>query len=213
MTVVIAVVNLKGGSAKTTTAAFLAQAFHDAGLSVLVVDADPQGSLLRWADGAEWPMPTIALPARTLHMQLRGLAGEHDVVIVDTPPLDSQAGIVSSALRAADLVVVPVAPTPMEVERLSAVRDAIDDVAALRPDGCPPSAVAVLSRTVARAASTAVWRAALVDDGWRVLGAEVRRLESIAQAAGDPIQQTGPYAAVASEVLDITLTIEGASAA
>lgn len=207
---VITVANLKGGSSKTTTAAFLAQALHDAGLAVLVVDADPQASTLRWSESAGWPMATVGLPVRNLHAQLEGIAAGHDVVVIDTPPLDIQAGIVHSALRAADLVVVTTAPTPIECERVGAVKAALDDVAALRADGEAPRAVVLLTRTVARAASTEVWRQALQQSGWHVLSAEVRRLEVIAQAAGDPIKDTGPYADVASEVLDVTL--EGVAA-
>lgn len=206
MPTVITVANLKGGSSKTTTTAFLAQALHDAGLSVLVVDADPQSSTLRWSEASAWPMATVGLPMRTLHAQLPGLASDHDVVVVDTPPLDTQSGIVQSALRAASVVVITTAPTPMEIERVEAVRAALDDVASLRPDGQPPRAVVLLTRTVAQAASTDVWRSSLTSDGWHVLTAEVRRLEAIAQAAGDPITNTGPYAAVASEVLDAAMS-------
>jgi chromosome partitioning protein len=39
------IANQRGGSAKTTTTAVLARSFADRGLRVLVIDADPQGSL------------------------------------------------------------------------------------------------------------------------------------------------------------------------
>ncbi|WP_287003563.1 ParA family protein, partial [Gordonia sp. UBA7860] len=46
----IAVVNLKGGSTKTTSAAYLLHALAESGLSVLGVDADPENcSLVRWS--------------------------------------------------------------------------------------------------------------------------------------------------------------------
>jgi len=45
--IVLAVVNLNGGTGKTTTAAFVAHALHEQGRHVLVVDADPQGSAQR----------------------------------------------------------------------------------------------------------------------------------------------------------------------
>lgn len=211
----IAVCNLKGGSSKTTTTAYLAHAFAASGLRVLVVDADPQCSTLRWAEDAAWDIPVIGLPVRTLHTQLAGLAVAHDVVLIDTPPLDTQSGIVHSAMRAADLVVVTTAPTPLEVERVAAVRAALEDVAPLRQDSAPPPAVVLLTRTVARAASTTVWREMLATQDWHVLTAEVRRLEAIAQAAGDPITDTGPYTTVAGEIFDVILseptTAEGVS--
>lgn len=198
----IAVVNLKGGSSKTTTAAHLSAEFAGAGLSVLSVDGDPQGSMLRWAELGGWSWATIGLPVRTLHTQLAGVAGGHEVVVIDTPPLETQSGIVASALRAADLVVVPTAPTPIEVERLVAVRAALEDVAPLRADSAPPPARVLLTRTVTSAASPAAWRQALVEDGWSVLHTVVPRLEVIAQSYGDPIRLGGPYAAAVSELLD-----------
>jgi chromosome partitioning protein len=203
--ITIAVVNLKGGSSKTTTAAHLSAELHAAGLRVLTVDADPQGSSLRWSEAAAWPWATIGLPVRTLHTQLGGLLGGHDVVVIDTPPLETQSGIVASALRAADLVIVPTAPTPIELERLPAVRQALDDVAPLRRDGQPPPARVLLTRTVANAASTPAWRASLVEDGWSVLKTAVPRLEAIAQSYGDPIRAHagGPYQWVTDELLDI----------
>jgi chromosome partitioning protein len=197
----IAVVNLKGGSSKTTTTAHLCAELHAAGLRVLTVDADPQGSCLRWADLAGWPWPTIGLPVRTLHTQLAGLLGERDVVVIDTPPLASQSGIVASALRAASLVIVPTAPTPLEFERLPAVRAALDDVGPLRPDGTPPPARVLFTRTVPAAVSTSVWRQALTEEGWIVMETEVRRLEVLAQSYGDPIATgTGWYAAAVQEL-------------
>jgi len=203
-TTTIAVVNLKGGSSKTTTTAHLCAELHGTGLRVLTVDADPQGSSLRWSEAAGWPWPTIGLPVRTLHTQLAGLTGGHDVVVIDTPPLESQSGIVASALRAATLVIVPTAPTPIEVERLPAVRAALDDVGPLRLDGRPPATRVLLTRTVAAAVSTGVWRRSLTEDGWDVLATAVPRLEALSQSYGDLIRPgTGPYAVVAAELLDI----------
>lgn len=60
----ITIANLKGGSAKTTTTAYLAHAFLAAGKSVLAIDSDPQGSLLRWSEADGWSVPTTGLPVR-----------------------------------------------------------------------------------------------------------------------------------------------------
>jgi chromosome partitioning protein len=199
------VTNLKGGTAKTTTGAFLAHALADAGLSVLMVDADPQGSALRWAESAGWELPVVGLPIRTLHTKLAEIAGDRDAVVVDTPPLDEARGIVLSALRVADHVLIPTAPTPIEVERLPMVRTALEDVAELRADGRPPLSHILLTRTVSNAASTSAWRAAIADEGWNVLTAEIRRLEVFAQAFGDPIRNAADtdYGMAVAELLDV----------
>jgi len=199
----IAVVNTKGGSAKTTTAAYLAHALAALGLRVLVVDADPQASAVRWSETGRWSIPAVGLATRLIHQQLPTLVAGQDglVVVIDTPPLVEQAGIVTSAVRAADVVLVPVAPTPIEIERLPHVRAVLDDAGPLRRSGVPPTVRVLLTRTHPLATSTRVWRGVLEDRGWTVLGTEVRRLESIAQACGGPISDVGAYAVVAAEVL------------
>lgn len=64
----IAIVNLKGGSTKTTSAAYLLHALAESGLSVLGVDADPENcSLVRWSDLARWEIPVVGMPVKDLH--------------------------------------------------------------------------------------------------------------------------------------------------
>ena len=80
--------NLKGGSAKTTSTAYLAHAYAQQGQNVLIVDADPQGSALRWSEAGEWDIPTLALPVKNLHTRLGGIVSpEVYVVLIYTPPL------------------------------------------------------------------------------------------------------------------------------
>ncbi|WP_216076039.1 ParA family protein, partial [Acinetobacter baumannii] len=49
----LALLNSKGGVGKTTATMMLAAAFTDAGRSVEVWDADPQGSASEWIEDAE----------------------------------------------------------------------------------------------------------------------------------------------------------------
>lgn len=202
MVEIIAVVNLKGGSAKTTTTAYLAHAYARNRRHPLVVDADPQGSALRWSEQGEWSVPTIALPVKNLHTRLSGIVPpEVDTVFIDTPPLDEQAGIVYSSLRAANIVIVTMAPTMAEYERLPDVWAAIDEVEPLR-DHAPEVAV-LLNRTVANAASTGTFRDQLTEDGHRVLSTTIPRREAIAQAFGGPVSDLGKYADAAAEIQKI----------
>lgn len=202
---VITITNLKGGSAKTTSTAYLAHAYAARGRSVLVVDADPQGSALRWSEAGEWEVPTLALPVKNLHSRLAGIVPPAtDLVLIDTPPLDENAGIVYSALRAADMVLVTMAPTMMEFERLPDVWAAIDEVEPLRDT--PPVSAVLLNRTVSNARSTEMFRELITDSGRHVLTTTIPRRESIAQAFAAPVTDLGAYVTVADEISALGVT-------
>jgi chromosome partitioning protein len=189
VTTTISVIDLKGGSGKTTSAAFVLHVLHAWGWPVLGVDADPQQSLLDWHGIADWPFPVVALPSERLHRDLDGITGDRFAArVIDTPPTEHGKAIALSAARAATHVVIPVAPSPIEYKRLPDVAKLLNEAASLRPDGVAPAREAVLLvRTVAGAASTQVYRDYMVEDGWRVLGGEVRRLERYSQSFGGPV--------------------------
>ena len=200
----IAVANLKGGSTKTTSSAFVLHALQQAGLEVIGVDADGENeSLLAWSEAGQWTIPVIGMPVNDLHRKLPGITGDrYDAVVIDTPPMKERKGVVVSALRLASHVLVPMAPTGMEYSRLSAIRDVCEDVAALR-EGTPAELAVVLTRTVPNAASTDVYRQLIRDDGVRVLGPTIGRLERFAQAYGLPIENAAAtaYGDIVAELL------------
>ena len=118
MAVVITVAQQKGGAGKTTLAANLATALAP-GRRVAILDIDPQHSLQRWnalrlaRDPAPPAITFSDLSGWRLAGELDRLRREHDVVIVDSPPqVDADA---RRAIRAADLVVVPVQPSPPDI--------------------------------------------------------------------------------------------------
>ena len=185
---VVAVVNLKGGTGKTTTAAFLGHAWAASGLRVTFVDADhPQYALSRWAELAAWNLPVMGLGSKQLHVQLPGIltSATCDLAVVDTPPLEEHRGIVTAALRAADDIVVTLAPTTAELHRTGAVFDAIDDVAPLR--AMPARVTVCLNRVDRRARADRVIRAALTDAGHHVLDHDVPLRQAYAQAFGSVV--------------------------
>ena len=184
--IIITVSNFKGGSGKSTTAAYLGHAYQQLGLRVAIVDCDPQGSLLGWADQAEFDIPTMALPSGSIHRQLGGIVGDNfDVVVLDTPGFRDSAGIVYSAIRASDYVVITMAPTMMELDTVSNILDAVDEMHAVIDR--PITTRVLLNRTVANAASTDVVREAIKDLGAQVFTTTIPRREAIAQAANGPI--------------------------
>ena len=131
----------------------------------------------------------MALPSRELHRRLPEIARDDDVVIIDTPQLEDHAGIARSALRYADEIVIPCAPSPIEINRTTPVREEIAEVEAARAN--PARSAVLLNRCIARAHSTADAREALQDLGYDVLATAVPRLEVYAQSFGMPVPDTG----------------------
>lgn len=198
---VVTIANLKGGTTKTTVAAYLAHAWYERGEKVLLVDADPSGSALRWSELASWPLPAVGLSTRDVHKRLAGIADGYGMVVVDTPPFEEQQGIVFSAVRAADDVIVPVSPTTMELDRLSPIMTTVEDVEPLRH--APPRVSVVLSRVVTGASSGPATRDAITGAGYHVLRTEIPRREAFGQAFGAPVQvEATPFTVAADEIME-----------
>lgn len=124
---IITVAQQKGGSGKTTVTVNLATALLEQGKSVALLDTDPQGSLGKWfmkrveAYGDDPNLRFSTATAWGISYELRSLASQVDVIIVDTPPkADSD---LRPALRAADLVLVPLSASHVDIW---ATQDVID---------------------------------------------------------------------------------------
>jgi chromosome partitioning protein len=118
MAIVITVAQQKGGTGKTTLAANLAAALAPSS-RVALLDIDPQKSLTRWhgirvSREAKAPAVTFSdVSGWRLTTQLDRLKRSHDVVLIDSPPqIDTDARL---AIRGADLVLIPVQPSPPDV--------------------------------------------------------------------------------------------------
>lgn len=191
----IAVINLKGGTGKTTTSVFLAAGLQRAGERTLLVDADPQGSAFSWSEAAEdFPVVTVAMPRPVLHRQVRELGRDFAHVVMDCPPADE--AIVRSALLAADLVVMPMAPSLMDLNRLRPTLVLIADVA---PQNEPPF-YALLTRVRSRTRMSSAARAWLNAHEVPVLTAEVPLRETYAIALGEVPAAGTDYDAVLAEL-------------
>lgn len=125
--VVIALINRKGGTGKTTSAGYLAQIFHNRS-SVTGIDLDPDQSWLKWYRSGVLPYEVIVGDREDLHGQLSKLSSK--VVVIDTPPNDE--AVVFKAAGVAHEVIIPLAPTTFDLGRLVTTMKTVADVERLR---------------------------------------------------------------------------------
>ncbi len=120
---VIAVLNQKGGSGKTTIATHLARALQLDGNDVLLVDSDPQGSARDWAAVREdHPLTVVGIDRPTIDRDLKNIATK-DFVVIDGAPQASDLAV--SAIKAADFILIPVQPSPYDIWAASDLVDLV----------------------------------------------------------------------------------------
>ena len=112
---VVAILNPKGGCGKTTLAAHLARALHLKGQTVLLADADAQGSARDWhtAGDGKAGFPVIGMDRPTLDRDLISLGAPYQWVFIDgAAKLEKMS---AAAVKAADLVLIPIQPSPLDI--------------------------------------------------------------------------------------------------
>ena len=130
---IYAFLNQKGGVGKTTLSIHTAADLSRRKRRVLLIDADPQGSALAWSacrQNAEFAVVAMAKPM--LHKEIDSIAKGYDDIVIDGPPRVTE--LARSIILSADLVVIPVQPSPMDVWAAAETIDLVRDAEPFKPN-------------------------------------------------------------------------------
>jgi chromosome partitioning protein len=176
---IITIATMKGGSGKSTLASCLAVHWHLAGRRAAIIDADPQRTIVRLAtrEKALGGVRVVDDASDDAWKVAQRLIGAFDIVIIDTPGFRSQATL--ACLGVSDFVLVPVKPSPFDVDRmLDTLNILINGVSGRRPDfRC------VLTQTTRESVIAKHIRSELAESGFPVLQNEMTNRVIYAEAA------------------------------
>jgi len=208
---IVALLNQKGGVGKTTLALHLAGAWARQGCRVTVIDADPQGSALDWSEqrakeGGARLFGVLGLARDTLHREVPEIARGVDHVVIDGPP--RIAGLMRSALLAADLVLVPAQPSPFDGWASGEMLNLIREARIFRPELI---ARFVLNRCAARTIIARDTGDALAEHDPPVLAARIGQRVAFAVAArtGQLVFEVESGGSAAREITALAAEIAG----
>lgn len=196
----ISVQNQKGGVGKTTLAIHISHALVLKGFKVLLVDADPQGSARDWAAARDAlpPFPVVGLDRPTIHRDLPALMKDFDHAVIDGPPRVSD--LARSAIIAADLVVVPIQPSPYDVWAADEIIKLIQEASVFKEK---LKSVFVINRKIVKTAIGRDVVEALEQYPIPVLKTTISQRVAFAESAatGSTVLETDSKGAAAKEVM------------
>jgi chromosome partitioning protein len=204
---IITVATMKGGSGKSTLASCLAVHWHLEGRHPTIIDADPQRSIARLAarEQALGGVPVVEDASEEAWKTAQRLADGRGPVIIDTPGFRSQATL--ACLGATDFVLVPVKPSPFDVDRmLDTLNVLINGVSGRRPNfRC------LLTQTTRDSVIAKHIRTELVEAGFPVLKSEMKNRVVYPEAAlwGATPSLVDRYGPAARDIAAIADEVDG----
>ncbi len=106
---ILAVLSAKGGTGKSTIALNLAGVLTSENKHVLLIDADPQGSVARWSKITKQKYPDILVhPSPVVKKDVKKAGKNYDLTIFDSPPTFKRR--MRFLMKVSDLILIPVSP-------------------------------------------------------------------------------------------------------
>lgn len=200
---ITAFLNQKGGVGKTTLSYSFATALAQAGHKVLLVDADPQHGAITWQSHREAAplFPIVGLPTDKLHREMTAHAANYDQLVIDAPPQVSS--IARSIILAADLILIPVQPSPHDIWSAADIVQLIEEASTFKEN---LKTAFVVNRKITNTALGRDVFTALENYPFPVLPTAVCQRVAFAESAalGASVLETEPTSAAAYEILSIT---------
>ncbi|MBE8182376.1 MAG: AAA family ATPase [Candidatus Portiera sp.] len=166
---IISLVSQKGGVGKSTIATNLAGGYACNGLSVMLVDADPQKTSYRWAkDRKEEKLPEVASRQAKgdIAPMLSSFAQDYQIVLADTPGRDSKEMI--SGLSVADIAIMPLYPSQPDMDTIETL---VINIAAAKKVNSNLKAYILLTRVATHPKNTEKDVALDIIKGYKTLAA------------------------------------------
>ena len=196
---IYAFLSQKGGVGKTTLSVHLADALARRGSRVLLVDADPQQSAMKWSTfrAGENKFSVIAMAKPTLHKELAPIYADYTDIVIDGPPRVHE--LAKSIILAADLVLIPVQPSPPDVW---ATADTVDLVTEARVFKEGLKSAITINRKIVNTVIGRDVREALVTLNTPILQADISQRVAFAEAFADgkTVSDLDPHSHAAQEV-------------
>jgi chromosome partitioning protein len=180
MSVVLAVVGVKGGVGKSTLAVHVAARALERGLRCIVVDADPAQDSSRWlAEAAPDVHVERATATQDLLRIVPTLRTHADLIVIDGAGSDGE--LTRAAMLRADAVALPCGPSLLDLRALRDTLDLLGVVQDIR-NGAPRALIVPTRWTATRVAGDVA--AAMAQLGVPIAKNPAPQRAAIADAAG-----------------------------
>lgn len=179
---IISILNPKGGCGKTTVSTNIARCLHERGLSVLLVDSDPQGSARDWhAVQEDNVIDLVALDRPNNMRTLTSMQGNYDAIVIDGAA--KLEDMMAACIKVSDFILIPVQPSPYD---LWAASDMVDFIKARQEvtDGSPMAGF-VISRMIEGTRLGSDVRGVLHEYALPVFSASITQRQIYPQTAAD----------------------------